>query len=444
MISKQKTVACLLTVIAFLQASTVVSQVQFNLRFDPESGFFDPTDWSTESDGQYATYGDALRGELQSYLENVIAPAFGYSEPRVLTIDITDGLSRAFASASTNSDFKEISPNRYVSVPKAWDILVHNNNPDPTSPEGTITYNLDVEARYSGDRSAMLRNIAGGLTRHELMHVLGIASSIPTHRDSFDPRGLEISSLNVYDHQLRDLGGAKLVDGYRSFNGSQFENPSISRYELSNDWSSDESGLHFAGIADDGRELNIPINSSSTLIDFDHPVGSFAGLARQESFDRSKDIGPNFWDAIIELDRALLRKMGYQLAGESQIGDFDEDGDVDADDIDFYSGNVGQEAAGELANLDLDWDDVVGTSDHYRLVTSFTQTSNGQTGTLLGDVNLDGRVNVLGDAFILVSNLNAIGQFGYADGDLNADGDVTVLGDAFLLISNLGESNTSP
>ncbi|MDA8563299.1 hypothetical protein N9L06_02485 [Mariniblastus sp.] len=65
--------------------------------------------------------------------------------------------------------------------------------------------------------------------------------------------------------------------------------------------------------------------------------------------------------------------------------------------------------------------------------------TNGLSGTVIGDVNFDGTVNVLGDAFTLIANLGSSGV-GYWQGDLNADGRVDVLGDAFRLISNLGMS----
>ena len=55
-----------------------------------------------------------------------------------------------------------------------------------------------------------------------------------------------------------------------------------------------------------------------------------------------------------------------------------------------------------------------------------------------GDANLDGVVDVLGDAFVLVGNLNSTTNLAYADGNFNADGVVNVLGDAFILIGNLG------
>ena len=121
------------------------------------------------------------------------------------------------------------------------------------------------------------------------------------------------------------------------------------------------------------------------------------------------------------------------------VGDFDMDGDVDADDIDFYSGNLGSQATGDLGQLDLDGDQFVTLADHDLHVTTLVQIANVQSGTLLGDVNLDGSVDVLNDAFTLIASLGTnIG--GYANGDLNADLAIDVLGDAFLLIANLGQS----
>ena len=126
-------------------------------------------------------------------------------------------------------------------------------------------------------------------------------------------------------------------------------------------------------------------------------------------------------------------------------GDFDQDGDVDADDIDFYSLNVDNEIArAENERLNLNLDGVVTLADHDILITQYAQTSNGEIGTFDGDFNLDGSVDVLGDAFILISNLGVEGvQFGFADGDSNADGRVDVLNDAFNLVENLGRSNSS-
>ena len=121
-------------------------------------------------------------------------------------------------------------------------------------------------------------------------------------------------------------------------------------------------------------------------------------------------------------------------------GDFDRDGDVDADDIDFYNGNLGQPASFN-AELDLNADGVITLADHDQHVTTLVQTSNGVVGALIGDADLDGMVTVLEDAFVLVANLGSEGVVGYAGGDFNADGVVDVLGDAFRLVGNLGQSN---
>ena len=124
-------------------------------------------------------------------------------------------------------------------------------------------------------------------------------------------------------------------------------------------------------------------------------------------------------------------------------GDFDADGDVDADDINFYSGKIGEDIAGNLPEMDLDGDGTITLADHNLHITTLAQTSNGETGTFLGDLNLDGSVDVLGDAFALIGSLNLSGSDLYAQGDLNANQTVDVLGDAFLLIGSLGQSNSS-
>lgn len=119
------------------------------------------------------------------------------------------------------------------------------------------------------------------------------------------------------------------------------------------------------------------------------------------------------------------------------LGDFDADGDVDVDDINFYTNTLGQPASFN-PDMDLNNDQVIDLTDHDLHVNTLVQT-NGLSGTVVGDINFDGVVNVLGDAFALISNLGSSGV-GYAQGDLNADGLVNVLGDAFRLISNLGTS----
>lgn len=120
------------------------------------------------------------------------------------------------------------------------------------------------------------------------------------------------------------------------------------------------------------------------------------------------------------------------------LGDFDADGDVDADDINFYTNNLNQSASFN-PDMDLNNDGSITLADHDLHITTLVQ-ANGFSGTLLGDLNLDRIVNVLDDAFAMIANLGATNGVGYGEGDLNADGSVNVLIDAFILISNLGQS----
>ena len=123
-------------------------------------------------------------------------------------------------------------------------------------------------------------------------------------------------------------------------------------------------------------------------------------------------------------------------------GDFDNDGDVDVDDLDQYIGAIGTDTNDQQSALDLTVDGIIDLDDFEQHYSQLVQTSNGQVGTFQGDINLDGVVNVLGDAFALVGSLgNSVSS--WSEGDLNADGQVTVLGDAFALVGNLGNDNSA-
>ena len=112
------------------------------------------------------------------------------------------------------------------------------------------------------------------------------------------------------------------------------------------------------------------------------------------------------------------------------LGDLDGSGSITGPDIDLLYASYGVTPANDI-ELDLDSDGQVGDSDRDRLIEGIAQTR-------LGDLNFDGRVNVLGDAFTLVGNIGTTGGATYAEGDINGDGSVNVLGDAFVLVGNLG------
>ena len=94
----------------------------------------------------------------------------------------------------------------------------------------------------------------------------------------------------------------------------------------------------------------------------------------------------------------------------------------------------------DVADIDLDNNGVIDSADFEQHFRTLVETSNGGVGTEAGDINLDGVVDVLGDAFELVNNLGSTAT-SWSQGDLNADGVVDVLGDAFILIGSLGFDN---
>ena len=134
-----------------------------------------------------------------------------------------------------------------------------------------------------------------------------------------------------------------------------------------------------------------------------------------------------------------IRRVSLVMGQASTPGDFDGNGIVDLIDVDFYNGNIGQPASFN-EELDLDGSGTIDEDDLALHVETLVQTSNGVVGTAVGDINLDGAVDVLGDAFILVGSLGS-GATSWSEGDLNADQTVNVLGDAFALVGNLGFTN---
>ncbi len=121
-------------------------------------------------------------------------------------------------------------------------------------------------------------------------------------------------------------------------------------------------------------------------------------------------------------------------------GDFDNDGDVDIDDIDAYGGNIDTAVTPATSDLDLNGDNQITLDDLTIHVETYVMTSNGQVGTKLGDANLDGAVDVLTDAATVVNNLStSVGS--YELGDFDKSGDVAVLTDAAIVVNNLGFSN---
>jgi len=138
------------------------------------------------------------------------------------------------------------------------------------------------------------------------------------------------------------------------------------------------------------------------------------------------------WGTGLSLDYPVLGD--FTLPGDDgRLGDFDDDGDIDADDIDALGAAV-TAGSTDLA-FDMDGDGDVDSDDFTMHVTTLVDTALGEgTGTAFGDFNLDGMVGIL-DLGLLGDGYNQAS--GWANGDANGDGSVGIL-DLGLLGDNYG------
>lgn len=169
-------------------------------------------------------------------------------------------------------------------------------------------------------------------------------------------------------------------------------------------------------------------------------VMTWEGTLVNNGLDLSSAAVSAGWEMRVMGNSLEVRNPNFPEPMMGLVGDFNGDFVVDCADLDGYVGNIGAAAEGALEALDIDGDGFLSLTDADTHIRTLVVTSNGVTGTFLGDVNCDGSVTVLGDAFALVANLNNAVTT-YAQGDLNFDGQVTVLGDAFTLVANLNMSN---
>ncbi len=112
-------------------------------------------------------------------------------------------------------------------------------------------------------------------------------------------------------------------------------------------------------------------------------------------------------------------------------GDFDNDGDVDADDIDALFAKL---SSGD-GLYDLTGDGVIDQADVDVWVQELA-IIGANHGTILADFNLDGAVDA-GDLALLGGSFGVAGDWGWATGDANGDGMIDA-GDLALLGANFG------
>jgi len=112
------------------------------------------------------------------------------------------------------------------------------------------------------------------------------------------------------------------------------------------------------------------------------------------------------------------------------LGDFDGDGDVDADDIDILCDNLGDAAYDLDGDLDADEDDMI-----FLIETLVELTDGVRVGTKRGDFNLNGLIDET-DLALMKTSFGLPGM-GFADGNANCDAFVDGT-DLAILKTNFG------
>ena len=131
--------------------------------------------------------------------------------------------------------------------------------------------------------------------------------------------------------------------------------------------------------------------------------------------------------------------LGPGSVNNGRLGDFDGDGDIDADDIDALGAAI--TAGSTDAEFDMDGNGLVEQADFNLHVTTLVDTLIGEgSGTMFGDFNLDGLIDLI--------DLGTIGEqygvgIGWATGDANGDGLVDLI-DLGSVGENYGFAATAP
>ena len=207
----------------------------------------------------------------------------------------------------------------------------------------------------------------------------------------------------------------------------------------------DAKGAHYYNLRYDGSGGNVRwvaenrlIISMNMTIREDAPLGSTGiGLLQQFywNFPYNPWVDPFFVDQIESDDPLWGMELNIlPVAPTFDPGDFDRDGDVDADDIDDLCANMTGEGVPPIdPKYDLDGDNDTDSADMDILIHDLVETAVG-VGTEYADFNLDGEVNTT-DLTILATNFG-IGST-WAEGNANCDTDVNTT-DLTILATNFG------
>jgi len=160
-------------------------------------------------------------------------------------------------------------------------------------------------------------------------------------------------------------------------------------------------------------------------IDQDNGAGSFPDVSWSTGGHTGVDVPIYAWGLNARTVSGTIDNTDvFTLSMLDEPADFDDDGDVDADDIDALRANLG----GDPATYDLDGSGIVDEDDIVFCVTTVLSTG-------MGDFNLDRVVDVADLTTLRTSS----GQSGMAWADGNANGDDVVdIADLTILRAGVG------
>ncbi|MEO0587909.1 MAG: dockerin type I repeat-containing protein, partial [Planctomycetota bacterium] len=212
-----------------------------------------------------------------------------------------------------------------------------------------------------------------------------------------DVSGGQFERFDAFDGSIVEISGGTFGDDFDAFSGS---NVNLFGSGFALDGVPIEGLIPGQAFTVDTREVRLTgLFSSGEAFDFD--LGQFGSP------------GPAFFSASALLTVTL----------DTILGDFDADGDVDADDIDLLFDNLGN------PTFDLTGDATTDQADIDKLIGNILNT-------FPGDANLDGQVGTA-DLAILAGNFNQSAR-GWATGDFNGD-DTVDTGDLAILAGSFGQ-----
>lgn len=225
------------------------------------------------------------------------------------TIDIffTDNETSAYASCGTGSAVEITNEGKVYYSQNPW-IKIVTGDADPNGAiDPTTGTGADIRMNWNFALSQPEDNL--GLTRHELMHGLGMVSGIsgPTWASggSIEKPYTGTSGIpTICDRQIRDANDDPVFGDYNEETRTFILND----YAVDNDWDDDNgSGLVFRGIDDSGKTMDMPYFSMNPTNGYPGKV-DFSHVYVVMYANKHPD-----WNNISEVDRAFLRGMGYAV-----------------------------------------------------------------------------------------------------------------------------------